>query len=92
MIKSNDTIGNRTRGLPACSAVPAATAPPLTHVFPNMTEWKQSFEPVISVGQRTVRRLVCCYLSRHLPQFYPGVSLDEKNVFYICETAVGLKR
>jgi hypothetical protein len=26
--KSNDTIGNRTRDLPACSAVPQPTAPP----------------------------------------------------------------
>ena len=25
---SNDTIGNRTRDLPACSAVPQPTAPP----------------------------------------------------------------
>jgi len=28
MKKSNDTIGNQTRDLPACSAVPQPTAPP----------------------------------------------------------------
>ena len=28
MKDSNDTIGNRTRDLPACSAVPQPTAPP----------------------------------------------------------------
>jgi len=28
MKKSNETIGNRTRDLPACSAVPQPTAPP----------------------------------------------------------------
>jgi hypothetical protein len=28
MKNSNDTIGNRTRDLPACSAVPQPTAPP----------------------------------------------------------------
>jgi len=28
MKNSNDTIGNRTRNLPACSAVPQRTAPP----------------------------------------------------------------
>jgi len=28
MKNSNDTIGNRTCDLPACSAVPQATAPP----------------------------------------------------------------
>jgi hypothetical protein len=29
MKNSNDTIGNRNRDLPACSAVPQPTAPPL---------------------------------------------------------------
>ena len=29
MKNSNDTIGNRTRDLPACSAVPQLIAPPL---------------------------------------------------------------
>jgi len=28
MQNSNETIGNRTRDLPACSAVPQSTAPP----------------------------------------------------------------
>jgi len=28
MKNSNDTIGNRTRDIPACSAVPQPTAPP----------------------------------------------------------------
>jgi hypothetical protein len=28
MKKSNDTVGNRTRDLPACSAEPQPTAPP----------------------------------------------------------------
>jgi hypothetical protein len=30
MKNSNDTIGNRTRELPACTAVPQPTAPPRT--------------------------------------------------------------
>jgi hypothetical protein len=30
MKNCNDTIGNRTRDLPACSAVPQPTAPPRT--------------------------------------------------------------
>ena len=29
----NDTIGNRTRGLPACSAVPQPTAPPRAPIY-----------------------------------------------------------
>jgi len=33
MKKSNETIGNRTRDLPACSAVPQPTAPPCALIF-----------------------------------------------------------
>jgi hypothetical protein len=33
MKKSNDTIGNRTRDLPACSAVPQPTEPPHAPLF-----------------------------------------------------------
>ena len=33
MKNSNDTIGNRTRDLPACSAVPQPTAPPRAPVY-----------------------------------------------------------
>ena len=33
MKNSNDTIGNRTRDLPACSAVPQPNAPPRDRVF-----------------------------------------------------------
>ena len=35
--KSNDTIGNRTRDLPACSAVPQATATPRA---PSVHVWE----------------------------------------------------
>jgi len=34
MKNSNDTIGNRTHDLPACSAVPQPTAPPRTPTYP----------------------------------------------------------
>jgi hypothetical protein len=33
MKNSSDTIGNRTRDLPACSAVPQPTAPPGTPIY-----------------------------------------------------------
>jgi len=33
MKNSNDTIGNRTRDLPACSAVPQPTAPPRASIY-----------------------------------------------------------
>ena len=32
MKNSSDTIGNRTRDLPACSAVPQPTGPPRTRI------------------------------------------------------------
>jgi len=38
MKKSNDTIGNRTRDLPACSAVPQSTAPPRARINPLNAE------------------------------------------------------
>ena len=37
MKNSNDTMGNRTRDLPACSAVPQPTAPPRAPTFTDMT-------------------------------------------------------
>ena len=33
MKKSNDTIGDRTRDFPACSAVPQPTAPPCAPIY-----------------------------------------------------------
>jgi len=36
----NDTIGNRTRDLPVCSAVPQPTAPPRA---PNRNEYQEYF-------------------------------------------------
>ena len=41
MKNSNDTIGNRTRDLPACSTVPPPTAPPRFEVssMPNVRTW-----------------------------------------------------
>jgi len=53
MKNSNDTIGNRTRDLPACSAVPQPTAPPRahrlvvgragirTHSWPSNVKWRE---------------------------------------------------
>jgi hypothetical protein len=35
---SNDTVGNRTRDLPACSAVPEPTAPPRTPTHTILVE------------------------------------------------------
>ena len=39
----NDAIGNRTRDLPACSAVPQPTAPPRASVIENWWDEIQAF-------------------------------------------------
>ena len=44
MKNSNDTIGNRTRDLPACSAVPQPTAPPRTPGLYSMRCKKAIYE------------------------------------------------
>jgi hypothetical protein len=43
MKNSNETIGNRTRDLPNCGAVPQPTAPPRVTKL-NETKWKFSME------------------------------------------------
>jgi len=39
---SIDTIGNRTRDLPACSAVPQPTAPPRAHAVVLISAKRQA--------------------------------------------------
>jgi hypothetical protein len=41
---SSDSIGNRTRDLPVCSAVPQATGPPRTPKYLKVLVQKQSVE------------------------------------------------
>ena len=48
MENSNDSIGNRTRDLPTCSAVPQPTVPPPAPV-------KKSVLKIITVAQKTGR-------------------------------------
>jgi hypothetical protein len=47
----NDTIWNRTRDLPACSAVPQATAPPRTglDVTQDMGRWRAFVSAVMNL-------------------------------------------
>ena len=51
MKNSNDTIGNRTRDLPACSAVPQPTAPPRAPTDRN--EYQEYF--VAAKGGQCIR-------------------------------------
>ena len=56
--KSNDTIGNRTRDLPTCSAVPQPTAPPRApiHIYSCVLTFKRLlFNFVIWLTQRGCR-------------------------------------
>jgi len=45
---SDDTIGNRTRDLPACSAVPKPTAPP--HVPQYSVYQTNLFPQILTIG------------------------------------------
>ena len=42
MKNSNDTIGNRARDLPACSAVPQPTAPPRAPTYEDRIQNKRT--------------------------------------------------
>jgi len=53
MKKSNDTIGNRTRDLPACSAVPQPTAPPAACPI------YQNYDTVITSATSTASNFPC---------------------------------
>jgi hypothetical protein len=58
MKNSNDTIGNRTRDLPACSAVPQPTAPPRASqsggIRPNMS--KTLFQSARGLSSVSIQR------------------------------------
>jgi len=47
MKNSNDTIGNRTRNLPACSAVAQPTAPPHTPELQYITVSSSKYKSVV---------------------------------------------
>jgi hypothetical protein len=57
MIKSlknySDSFGNRTRDLPACSAVPQPTAPPRTPNFMVLT--LRCFSRTVGIAQNTLK-------------------------------------
>ena len=51
MKNSNDTIGNRTRDPPACSAVPQPTAPPRSPILVNPLQY------IIAISSPGVKEL-----------------------------------
>ena len=65
MKNSNDTIGkNRTRDLPAYSAVPQSTAPPRAP-FNVLAEW------IITAGTAVAQWLRCCATNRKVAGSIP---------------------
>ena len=52
-VNYNDTIGDRKRDLPACSAVPQPTAPPRT---PIQCQYKHKFTAVLDEGKLSTSR------------------------------------
>jgi hypothetical protein len=72
MKNSNDTIGNRTRDLPACSAVPQPSAPsraPVNHIYTDLK--KMCLVPLSYVSGNI--RGMCCY--RHFDACTDNFSL-----------------
>ena len=52
-VNYNDTIGDRNRDLPACSAVPQPTAPPRT---PIQCQYKHKFTAILDEGKLSTSR------------------------------------
>ena len=75
MKNSNDTIGNRTRDLPACSAVPQPTAPPRSPV-------KQFAYPILMTSLKDRLSTRCSTLENPLTLRHstsPSQEMDRKN-------------
>jgi len=71
MRNSNDTIGNRTRHLPACSPVPQPTAPPrcnllIEFIIAKFTEGSTCFERHIAHHQELQTVFAASGLYTHL--------------------------
>jgi len=69
MKNSNYTIGNRTRDLPACNAVPQTTAPPRA---PTVTEYKQNVNVNTTLWYLGIQ---CCMFRFNQPS--SGVTLQK---------------
>jgi hypothetical protein len=59
MKNSSDTIGNRTRGLPTCSAVPQPTAPPrIPNIYGRLNKLNVSDNAWIDTDLTTARMCI----------------------------------
>ena len=73
MRNSNDTIGNRTRDLPACSAVPPPSTPPGAPGNRHRTVFSDTFVPVYTASHRTVSQYSLTY--NRTPHLFSVVNL-----------------
>ena len=80
-MENSSDIGNRTRDLPACSAVPQSTAPPRTvqrnNIFPSNTDILE-----IDIGIQVLKPKICEYfLSAYASYSNNTLEVTRSNFF-----------
>jgi len=88
MKNSNDTIGNRTRDLPACSALPQPTAPPRTPSSVKKTCIFVTEHPTLKLIQAYITYGVDFYYS-HLKETTKKTGDRLNSIFNFAETWKG---
>jgi len=96
MQNSNDTIGNRTRDLPTCSAVPQPTAPPRAHLISssegNLCWFEAATSPSVSLSLLLLTHIT--ERSKDLRRHCPAVSGGKcrvstaATILHCCQKAV----
>ena len=94
MSMKNDTIGNRTSDLPACSAVPQPTAPPRTpyilrtHVICSVKRTVQTRGPKSQYVLQIIRQMFKMVKNRRLgtrgysTYHYYGIGIRSSSMYY----------
>jgi hypothetical protein len=78
MINSNYTTGNRTRDLPACSAVPQETAPPLApHILLHVVKQRIVFYYAVPSALSTCSAAVRLFSYRR--SLWPDLGTDDRS-------------
>ena len=73
MKNSSDTIGNRTRDLPACSVVPQPTAPPSSHnLYVRVRTSRTSDSPGAKFSKFDTMARYICVLSVEIIWCHPS--------------------
>jgi hypothetical protein len=77
---SNETIGNQTRNIPVCSAVPQPTVPPRTPIIIDI-----SFYFFKEIVRKTVKNRFCLHEISHMSYFHVTTMLQlltHKMIFH----------